>query len=95
MIIIGWIRDTCIFGKYNYSSFHTCYYTPDWYFRGEEINLNLRQTAYFKFNCVVLDVCRVTIDDRSVIGAGSVVVKDIPAGVFAADNPCRVIRELE
>lgn len=37
----------------------------------------------------------VTIGDRSVIGSGSVVVKDIPAGVFAAGNPCRVIRYLE
>jgi maltose O-acetyltransferase len=36
----------------------------------------------------------VTIGDRSVIGAGSVVTKDIPAGVFAAGNPCRVIRSL-
>ncbi|RYZ60625.1 MAG: sugar O-acetyltransferase, partial [Chitinophagaceae bacterium] len=34
----------------------------------------------------------VTIGDRSVIGAGSVVTKDIPADVFAAGNPCRVIR---
>ena len=37
----------------------------------------------------------VTIGDRSVIGAGSVVTKDIPADVFAAGNPCRVIRPLE
>jgi len=29
-----------------------------------------------------------------VIGAGNVVSKDIPAGVFAAGNRCRVIREL-
>ncbi|GHA54706.1 maltose O-acetyltransferase [Pontibacter akesuensis] len=36
----------------------------------------------------------VTIGDRSVIGAGSVVAKDIPANVFAAGNPCRVIRDL-
>jgi len=34
------------------------------------------------------------IGSRSVIGAGSVVTKEIPAGVFAAGNPCRVIREL-
>ncbi|TVQ74443.1 MAG: sugar O-acetyltransferase [Balneolaceae bacterium] len=34
----------------------------------------------------------VTIGSRSVIGAGSVVTRDIPAGVFAAGNPCRVIR---
>lgn len=37
----------------------------------------------------------VTIGDRSVIGAGSVVTKDIPADVFAAGNPCRVIRHLD
>jgi len=37
----------------------------------------------------------VTIGDNSVIGAGSVVTQDIPAGVFAAGNPCRVIREIE
>lgn len=36
----------------------------------------------------------VTIGERTVIGAGSVAVRDIPAGVFAAGNPCRVIREL-
>lgn len=37
----------------------------------------------------------VSIGDRAVIGAGSVVTKDIPSGVFAAGNPCRVIRSLE
>lgn len=36
----------------------------------------------------------VRIGDRAVIGAGSVVTRDIPEGVFAAGNPCRVIREL-
>jgi len=36
----------------------------------------------------------VTIGDRSVIGAGSVVTKDIPADVFAAGNPCKVIRKI-
>ena len=34
----------------------------------------------------------VTIGARSVIGAGSVVTRDIPEQVFAAGNPCRVIR---
>lgn len=37
----------------------------------------------------------VTIGDRSVIGAGSVVTRSIPADVFAAGNPCRVIRALD
>jgi maltose O-acetyltransferase len=36
----------------------------------------------------------VIIGDRSVIGAGSVVTRDVPEGVFAARNPCRVIRQL-
>lgn len=37
----------------------------------------------------------VNIGDRTVIGAGSVVTKNIPSNVFAAGNPCKVIRELE
>jgi maltose O-acetyltransferase len=36
----------------------------------------------------------VTIGSRTVIGAGSVVTRSIPEGVFAAGNPCRVIREI-
>lgn len=110
-------------------------------------NILLGQRVFFNFNCVVLDVCEVSIGDftlfgpavqiytamhpmnaelrrkqefakpvkigadvwvgggamicpgvsigsRSVIGAGSVVTRDIPEGVFAAGNPCRVIREI-
>ncbi len=36
----------------------------------------------------------VTIGDNSVIGAGSVVTKDIPPNVVAVGNPCRVLREI-
>ena len=36
----------------------------------------------------------VTIGDNSVIGAGSIVTKDIPANVVAYGNPCKVIREI-
>jgi maltose O-acetyltransferase len=36
----------------------------------------------------------VTIGDRSVIGAGAVVTKDIPADSLAVGNPARVIRKL-
>ena len=110
-------------------------------------NIQLGERVFFNFNCVVLDVCPVTIGDftlfgpavqiytathpfdpalrrkqefgkpieigsdvwvgggtilcpgvkvgsKAVIGAGSVVTRDIPEGVFAAGNPCRVIREI-
>lgn len=36
----------------------------------------------------------VTIGSRTIIGAGSVVTRNIPDDVFAAGNPCRVIRQL-
>ena len=36
----------------------------------------------------------VTIGDNTVIGAGSIVTKDIPANVVAVGNPCRVLREI-
>jgi galactoside O-acetyltransferase len=36
----------------------------------------------------------VTIGDNTVIGAGSVVTKDIPANVVAVGNPCRVLRPI-
>jgi maltose O-acetyltransferase len=37
----------------------------------------------------------VRIGSRTVIGAGSVVTRDVPEQVFAAGNPCRVIRAIE
>jgi maltose O-acetyltransferase len=110
-------------------------------------NIVLGERVFFNFNCVVLDVCRVTIGDftlfgpavqiytathpldaalrrhqeygkpveigadvwvgggaiicpgvrigsRTVVGAGSVVTRDLPEAVLAAGNPCRVIRPL-
>ena len=36
----------------------------------------------------------VTIGADTIVGAGSVVVRDLPARVIAAGNPCRVVREL-
>lgn len=36
----------------------------------------------------------VTIGDGSVIGSGSVVTRDVPTGVIAAGNPCRVLHTI-
>ena len=36
----------------------------------------------------------ITIGDNTVIGAGSIVTKDIPSNVVAVGNPCRVMREV-
>ena len=36
----------------------------------------------------------VTIGDNTIIGAGSVVTKDIPSNVVAVGNPCKVIKEI-
>lgn len=41
--------------------------------------------------CLILK--GVTIGDHAVVGAGSVVTRDIPAGAVAAGNPCRVLRQ--
>lgn len=42
----------------------------------------------------VIIVPGITIGDNSVIGAGSVVTKDIPANVVAVGNPCHVMRPI-
>ena len=45
--------------------------------------------------CASVTVCAgVSIGDNSIIGAGSVVTRDIPANVLAFGVPCRVVREI-
>ena len=48
--------------------------------------------CWFGANVVVCP--GVTVGENCVIGAGSVVTRDIPPNSFAAGNPCRVIREI-
>lgn len=54
--------------------------------------ITLGDDVWLGGNVVVLQ--GVTIGSGSVIGAGSVVTHDIPSGVVAAGNPCRVLRPI-
>jgi len=54
--------------------------------------ITIGNNVWFGGNVVVLP--GVTIGDNAVIGAGSVVNRDISSGVIAAGNPCRVIRKI-
>ncbi len=65
---------------------------------GEEKRLCYAKPVHIGNDCwfgANVTVCPgVTIGDGCVIGAGSVVTRDIPANSFAAGVPCRVIREI-
>jgi acetyltransferase-like isoleucine patch superfamily enzyme len=37
-------------------------------------------------------LCGITIGERAIVGAGSVVTKDVPAGAIVAGNPARILR---
>ena len=62
--------------------------------KGYQYNLpiHIGKNCWLGANVVVLP--GVTIGDNSVIGAGSVVTKDIPANVVAVGNPCKVLRPI-
>ena len=63
--------------------------------KGLEYALPIRvgNNVWIGGNVIVLP--GVSIGDNCVIGAGSVVTKDIPSGAVAAGNPCRVLRRIE
>lgn len=54
--------------------------------------VNLENNVWIGGNTVILP--GVTIGENSVIGAGSVVTKDVPANVVAVGNPCKVIKSI-
>lgn len=56
------------------------------------IPIRIGDNVWIGGSCVVLP--GVTIGNNVVIGAGSVVTRDIPDNVCAAGNPCRVLREI-
>lgn len=65
----------------------------DDYRAGKDRPIVLEDNVWLGLNVVVLK--GVHIGKNSLIGANSVVTKDIPANVIAAGNPCRIIKQLE
>lgn len=60
---------------------------------GKNCPIKIEDNVWIGANAIVLK--GVTIGRNSLIGAGSVVAKDIPENVVAAGNPCRVIKSLD
>lgn len=57
-------------------------------------NIYLGKNFYSNHNLVILDANKVEFGDNVVIGAGSVVTKDIPSNVVVVGNPCKVLKEI-
>lgn len=55
--------------------------------------VKIGDNCWFGTNCVVTS--GVTIGERTVVGANSVVTRDLPAGVIAAGAPAKVLKEIE
>ena len=73
--------------------------TPDWnpesgeYFcRTYALPVKIGNGCWIGGGVIILP--GVTIENGTVIGAGSVVTKDIPANCVAVGNPCKVIRKI-
>ena len=67
---------------------------PELRARGLQYNMPVRIGRNCWLGAGVIVMPGVTIGDNVVIGAGSVVTKDIPSNVVAVGNPCRVLREV-
>jgi maltose O-acetyltransferase len=59
---------------------------------GDSKPITIKDDVWIGANCTILG--GVTIGEGSIVGAGSVVTKDIPVGVIAVGNPCKVLREI-
>jgi acetyltransferase-like isoleucine patch superfamily enzyme len=53
----------------------------------------IRRGASIGSNATIL--CGVTVGEKAIVGAGSVVVKDVPGRVIVAGNPARIIGDIQ
>lgn len=76
---------------------YTATHPMDWHIRQKGLELahpiDIGADAWIGGGAIICP--GVNIGERSVIGAGSVVTRDVAAGIFAAGNPCRMIQELD
>ena len=61
---------------------------------GYQFNMPVRIGKNCWLGAGVIVLPGITIGDNVVIGAGSIVTKDLPSNVVAVGNPCRVLREV-
>ncbi len=94
--VIGCFKNVSI-GKNVRCGANTLISDGDWHQNdpraGQPASIIIGDNVWLGVNVTVLK--GVTIGENSVIGAGSVVVKDIPSNCIAAGNPCKVIRSLD
>lgn len=78
------------------SSFYTANHPIDFKQRNEGLEsahpITVGDNVWFGGNVVVLP--GISIGNNSVIGAGSVIIKDIPDNVVAVGNPCKVVKNI-
>jgi maltose O-acetyltransferase len=89
------IGDNCMFGPnvQLYTAYHPMEATPRNSGRELAAPITIGNNVWLGGGVIVCP--NVTIGNNTVIGAGAVVTKPIPDNVFAAGNPCKVIREIE
>lgn len=71
-----------------------CYIETPFYANWGGKHVHFGSHIYANFNLTLVDDTHIYVGDNTVIGAGSVVTKDIPADVVAVGNPCQVMRPI-